>query len=119
MTDVIILVRNLSSCKTAGVDAIWPEMLKSLDKLEVVWFTFFGRSGAVPLDWHNSLFLNKGDQRVCSNYKITLPNLLGKSYYRVLERGDSRGTIWVPPRAWNNDWVFRLHLSPLVCGFHA
>lgn len=41
VADVIMVVWNLSSCKAAGVNAIWPEMLKALDKLEVVWLNFF------------------------------------------------------------------------------
>ncbi|KAK3574089.1 hypothetical protein QTP86_002857 [Hemibagrus guttatus] len=48
------------------------------------------RSGTVPLDWATGVVVplfNKGDRRVCSNYRgITLLSLPGKVYSRVLER---------------------------------
>lgn len=48
---------------------------------------FFWRSGAVHLDF---LFLNKGDQRVCSNYRITPVNLLGNGWQSAEEEEEAQ-----------------------------
>lgn len=112
----LMLLWWLESCKAAGVDGIWPEMLKVLDTLEVVWLTFFfWRSGAMILDWHNFLFLNKGDQRLWSTYRITPLHLLGEGYRKG--GSDSGGTMWVPPRLWNIGWV--LDSNKVVSRLHS
>lgn len=35
----LMLLWWLESCKAAGLDSIWPEMLMVLDMLEVVWLS--------------------------------------------------------------------------------
>ncbi|KAI3355453.1 hypothetical protein L3Q82_018289 [Scortum barcoo] len=94
--EVTEVVRKLLAvARRLGVDEIRPEYLKSLDVVGLSWLTrlcnIAWRLGTVPLEcgklgWW-SLFLKKGDRRVCSNYRgITLLSLPGKVYARVLER---------------------------------
>ena len=58
--------------------------------INVGWSKSSKQSGTVPLNWQTGVVVplfNKGDRRVCSNYRgITLLSLPGKVYSRVLER---------------------------------
>ncbi|KAK3525266.1 hypothetical protein QTP86_024908, partial [Hemibagrus guttatus] len=101
--DVTEVVQQLLGGKAPGVDEIRPEYLKSLDVVGLSRLTCLcniaWQSGTVPLDWATRVVVplfKKGDRRVCSNYRgITLLNLPGKVYSRVLER---RVRLLVKPR---------------------
>ena len=60
-------------------------------------------SGGVPLEWQTGVvipFFMKGDWRVCSKqWGITLLNLLGNVYFRMLD-SDSRGVLWFSFLPW-------------------
>ena len=69
-------------------------LLKSLSRHGILWLTrvcrVAWREGKAPVDWQTGIVVpifKKGDRRECSNYRgITLLNLPGKVYARVLER---------------------------------
>ncbi|TWW77345.1 hypothetical protein D4764_12G0007350 [Takifugu flavidus] len=87
------VVKQLPGGGAPGVDEIRPGYLKALDVVGLSWLTrlcnIAWTSGAVPLDWQTGVVVpifKSGDQRVCSNYRITLLSLPGKVYARVLEK---------------------------------
>uniref|UniRef100_A0A3B3ZSF9 Uncharacterized protein n=1 Tax=Periophthalmus magnuspinnatus TaxID=409849 RepID=A0A3B3ZSF9_9GOBI len=88
------LASSSVSGRAPGVDEIRPAYLRSLDVVGLFWLTSLGNiawwSGTVPLDWQTGvvvLLYQKGDWRVCSNYRgITLLSLSGKVHSRILER---------------------------------
>ncbi|KAK3510413.1 hypothetical protein QTP70_005909 [Hemibagrus guttatus] len=110
--EVTEVVQQLLGGKAPGVDEIHPEYLKSLDVVGLSWLTrlcnIAWRSGTVPLDWATGVVVppfKKRDRRVCFNYRgITLLNLPGKVYSRVLER---RVRPLVEPRIQEEQCSFR------------
>ncbi|KAK3511498.1 hypothetical protein QTP70_009001 [Hemibagrus guttatus] len=110
--EVTEVVQQLLGGKAPVVNEIRPEYLKSLDIVGLSWLTrlcnIVWRSGTVPLDWATRVVVplfKKGDRRVCSNYRgITLLNIPGKVYSRVLER---RVRPLVEPRIQEEQCGFR------------
>ena len=87
-------IRALKRGKTAGIDEIRPELLKSLSRHGILWLTrvccVAWREERALLNWQTRIvvhILKKGDRRECSNYRgIILLSLPGKVYARALER---------------------------------
>ena len=92
--EVAEVVKMLLGGKAPRVDEVRPEFLRALDVVGLSWLTrlcsIAFTLGKVPLDWQIGVVVplfNKGDRRVCSNYRgITLLSLPGKVYSGVLER---------------------------------
>ena len=92
--EVQATIRALKPGKAADIDEIRSELLKSLSRQGIFWLTrvcrVAWREGRAPMDWQTGIVVpifKKGDRRECSNYRgITLLNLSGKVYARVVER---------------------------------
>ena len=92
--EVQAAIRALKPGKAAGIDEIRSELLKSLSRHGILWFTrvcrVAWREGRAPVDWQTGTVVpifKKGDRRECFNYRgFTLFSLPEKAYARVLER---------------------------------
>ena len=91
--EVKAAIKRLKAGKSAGLDGIVGECIKSGGETVVEWLVrvFNGcfESGCVPRDWKSAcivpLYKGKGDKRDCGSYRgISLLSVVGKLYGRVL-----------------------------------
>ena len=91
--EVKAAIKRLKAGKSAGLDGIVGECIKSGGETVVEWLVrvFNGcfESGCVPGDWKSAcivpLYKGKGDKRDCGSYRgISLLSVVGKLYGRVL-----------------------------------
>jgi len=94
LEEVSFAIRKLKIGKSAGVDEIRSEFLKSSGEAGIMWVhrlvNAAWKSGTVPEDWSSAIIApihKKGSTKDCNNYRgISLLSIVGKLYASIIER---------------------------------
>ena len=93
VSEVEAASRKMKRGKSAGLDGVCVEMIKSGEECMMEWlvrlFNVCWREKSVPQDWMDAcivpIYKGKGDKKECNNYRgISLLSVVGKLYGRIV-----------------------------------